>query len=211
MSGIRAPLLCALLFLAAPARAAPAVEADLGDLLRAMPGHYAGLAPKAFQPDGTMEKLVHSFIPIEAPQFGKTVVYYQISAEEADGKVLQAKIFVFDTDSMRAANTMRAFILDPAQAGAALYQSPARLAALKPAELMSFPAECFFTWRRLEDGFEGKGSENCSYPSRAFKQTITPRMTYRIHSDRFEMSEALYGEDGRAIVSTNGIVTARRE
>lgn len=206
MPSPRRALPFALLLTATAAHAAP--DSELAALLTALPGDYAGMAPKAFNPDGTMETLVHSFTPITAPQFGQTVFYYQISKE---GRIQQAKIFVFDTDSARTTNTMRAFILDAATLTKPLNTDPARLKALDPATLMTFPRACDFTWTRTETGFEGKSGPDCAYPSRAFKQTITPSMTYRIHPDRFEMSETLTGEDGRAIVSTGGLLTASRQ
>ncbi|WP_416908472.1 MAG: hypothetical protein ACMVO5_02290 [Polymorphobacter sp.] len=206
MPSPRSALPFALLLTATAAHAAP--ETELADLLKVLPGHYAGMAPKAFKPDGTMERLVHSFTPITAPQFGQTVFYYQISKE---GRIQQAKIFVFDTSPARPANTMRAFILDTATLTKPLSDDPARIKALDPASLMTFPSTCDFTWTRTETGFEGKSGPDCAYPSRAFNQTITPSMTYRIHPDRFEMSETLTGEDGRAIVSTGGLLTASRQ
>jgi len=207
----RPALICAALLLAGCMRPGPSLDAELGELMQALPGSYAGMVPKALAADGEMERLVHSFVPIEVPQFGPKVLYYQIASGTADGKVLQAKIFVFSADKGRKANTMRAYILDPAQAGETLYADPARLAALNPSALMSFPQACFFRWSRVGGGFAGEGSPTCAYPSRAFGQMIRPEMSYRILGNRFEWGEVLRGEDGGAIVSTNGTLTALRQ
>lgn len=211
MSPVRLVITCGLALLASCHRPAQSLDGELVELLNALPGTYAGMAPKALSQNGEMEKLFHTFAPIDAPQFGERALYYQISAESPAGPVLQAKIFVFDTEPRRQSNTMRAFILDPAQAGNGLQNDQSRLADLVPSQLMSFPDECFFTWRPVSEGFVGAGSDNCAYPSRAFKQVIRPEMTYRILGDRFEWEEALYGEDGKAIVSTNGTLAALRQ
>jgi hypothetical protein len=211
MPRFRSPFICAILLLASCVRPAPSLNTELGELLEALPGVYVGMAPKALSPDGTMQKLVHTFAAIDAAQFGEKTLYYQVSAENAAGPVLQAKIFVFDVQSGRQSNIMRAFILDTAQAGNGLHADAARLAALNPSELMSFPEDCFFSWGRVSEGFVGTGSATCTYPSRAFKQRIRPEMTYRILGDRFEWEEALYGEDGSAVVTTNGTLTAFRK
>lgn len=211
MDKLRPALICIMLLLASGVRAAPSPEAELGALMDMLPGVYTGMAPKALAQDGEMQTLVHRFVVIEAPQFGPRVLYYQISSGTADGPVLQAKIFVFNMDPDRPFNSMRAFILDPAQAGTALYSDPARLAALRPSELMSFPDTCFFRWGREGNGFTGISAETCRYPSRAFGQRIRPEMRYRVSADQFEWTEALHGEDGNAIVSTGGPRTALRQ
>jgi hypothetical protein len=77
---------------------------------------------------------------------------------------------------------------------------------------MNFPESCAFTWARVSGGFEATvRPANCSFSSRAFKQMISPDMTYRIEGDRFEWTETLYGEGQRIIVSTDGALVAWRE
>lgn len=188
------------------------LDQELDELLRALPGVYVGEAPIGPQEDGAMRTLFHKFAPIDAPQLGDRALYYQISAEGADGAALQMKIFVFDTDPERVANRMRAYVFAPGQAAGNLELDPDRWTALDPETLMTFPAQCAFLWSEIEGGFNGEsGAPDCVYQSRAFEQTIRPRMSYRILGDRFEMEENLFGEDGQAIVSTNGVLPAFRE
>lgn len=196
----------------AAANETPALPPDgeLDELTAMLPGEYAGDAPKGMQPDGEMHRLVHAFMPVEAEQFGEQILYYHIVSGAPDGPVLQAKIFVFDTDPDRQNNTMKAFVLAPPLAETLRTGDTGAWAALDPEKLMSFPDTCYFTWQRDGEGFVAEDADTCSYPSAAFKQTITPDMTYRISPAQFEMEETLLGEDGTAIVSTGGPLVAIR-
>ena len=187
------------------------VDRELNALLDLLPGSYSGEAPKAMQPDGAMQSLVHSFQPVDTPELGERVLYYHVTRDTRDGPILQAKLFVFDTAADRTANTMHALVLDPAQAKALRGADAAQWQAMSPQELMSFPEDCFFTWEPVEEGFHGEGSDTCSYESKAFEQTITPDMRYRISSDEFALEETLLGEDGSIIVTTGGMLVANRQ
>lgn len=188
------------------------LDLELAALLQVLPGTYAGEAPNAFSPDREMQTTFHKIAPIDAPQFGEKVFYYQLSTESADGPAMQMKVFVFDSAPDRAANHMSAYIFMPGQAVGNLEKDTDRVAALEPAELMSFPLECAFKWSPVDGGFEGVvHSSDCAYPSQAFKQTVRPAMTYRILGDRFEMDETLYGEDMSVIITTDGALPASRE
>lgn len=189
----------------------PPIERELATLLAILPGTYAGEAPKGMTPGGEMQMLTHSFTTVVAPQFSEQVLYYQVTRGTAEGPILQAKIFVFATETQRQANTMHALVLTPEQAETLRRGTPADWRRLSPSGLMSFPATCFFTWTRHADGFVGEGSDRCSYASKAFGQIITPDMRYRITSDAFEMEETLIGEDGAVIVTTGGALTAARQ
>lgn len=210
---IKVILVCGLLAgCAHPAqKSVPPLENELAALLDLLPGTFAGEAPKGMKPGAEMHMLVHSFTPVVAPQFGEQVLYYQVSRGTAQGPILQAKIFVFATDPQRPANTMHALVLTPEQAEALRSRDAADWQQLAPDRLMSFPETCFFTWTRHADGFVGEGSDRCSYASKAFGQTITPDMRYRISSDAFELEETLTGEDGGIIVTTGGTLVTRRQ
>ena len=187
------------------------VDGELTELVEMLTGKYAGDAPKAMIPGSEMQRLVHSFEPITAPQLGEQVVYYHVTRDSVEGPILQAKIFIFATDAERTSNTMRALVLNPEQAETMRKSDAAEWRSLSRDGLMSFPEVCFFTWVRQEDGFLGEGSDQCSYESAAFGQTITPDMHYRITGDVFELEETLVGEDGEAIVTTGGPLLAVRQ
>lgn len=188
------------------------VDLELSELLQVLPGSYVGEAPNAFSPDREMQTIFHKVAPIDAPQFGEKVFYYQLSTESADGPAMQMKVFVFDTDPDRAANRMSAYIFMPGQAAGNLEKDTDRVAELEVSELMSFPPECAFTWSPVTGGFEGVvRSSECAYSSQAFKQTVRPAMTYRILGDRFELDETLYGDDMSIIITTDGPLPASRE
>lgn len=186
------------------------LDQELADIQKMLTGEYAGQAPKGFTPSGERQDLVHAFQPVDLPQFGDDVIYYQIKSGEPEKSILQAKIFVFSDDPEREANTMRAFVLTSQQAEALHESGKGGWTALEPNTLMSFPDTCFFTWGREGNGFTAHGSDKCSYPSRAFKQTIQPEMRYRISDTQFTMEETLRGEDGEAIVTTGGPLVSER-
>lgn len=190
---------------------APTIDRQLSDLLELLPGQYAGDAPKRMIPGAEMQRLVHRIRPVNAPQFGERVLYYQVTRDTVEGPILQAKVFLFATEADRQANTMRALVLEPSQAESLRSGDPADWRSLSPDRLMSFPETCHFTWTRLESGFLGEGSGKCSYDSKAFGQTIRPEMRYRITNDAFEFEETLLGEDGSAIVTTGGPLVAQRQ
>jgi hypothetical protein len=68
---------------------------------------------------------------------------------------------------------------------------------------MGFPRECDMRWSRdrATHGFVAHvGRGQCGFRSVAFKQVISPDMTYTVTADSFFMEETLYGEDGRPVV-----------
>lgn len=198
--------------LTACTRPEASLDQQLDELLRVLPGNYAGEASIEISPTGETQDIFHKLAPIDAPQFGERVLYYQLSSGSADGPALQMKIFVFDLDPERLANRMRAYVFAPGQAAGNLDQDPDRWAALDPATLMSFPDECAFTWSPVSGGFAGVvRASDCAFAGQSFKQTIRPEMSYRILGDRFEWDEILYGDDLRIIVTTNGPLPAFRE
>lgn len=200
----------ALLAVSARAEPAPPIEQELDDLTAIMEGEFVGSAPKGMTPEGETHQLVHQFRPVSAPQLGEHVMYYTVSSETAGRPILQAKIFVFSRQPARMVNTMYALVLTQAQAEKLRAEGAAGWEELEREGLFSFPEECFFTWTRVQSGFHAEDSPTCSYESRTFKQRIIPRMQYRISYDAFQFEETLTGEDGKAIVSTGGLLKAAR-
>ena len=204
-----APLVSLLAACTAPA---PNLDADLAALLAQLPGSYAGEIPDPRSPSGEMLPVFHKLVPIDAPQFGEQVFYYQLSTGSGDGPALQQKIFVFDTAPDRVANRMRAYVFAPGQAAGNLEQDPDRWASLDPAALMDFPPECAFRWTRVAGGFEAVvNAGDCAFKGRSFPQTIRPQMSYRLMGDEFVWDEVLYAEGRKVLASTDGPRTAYRE
>jgi hypothetical protein len=201
-----------VLLLAACTAPGPDLDDDLAALLRQLPGSYAGEIPNPRSPTGEMLPVFHKLAPIDAPQFGDQVLYYQLSTGSADGPALQQKIFVFDATPGRAENRMRAYVFAPGQAAGNLEQDPDRWAALDPAALMDFPPECAFRWTRVGGGFEAVvNAGDCAFKGRSFPQTIRPQMTYRLVGDEFVWDEVLYGDGRKVLASTEGPRAAYRE
>lgn len=191
---------------------AQTLDQQLAAILQVLPGKYKAENPRAVPPKGEMEILYHKFVPIDAPQFGDTVLYYQLSTGSADGAALQMKIFSFDDEPARAVNRMRAHVFAPGQAPGNLDQAPERLAALEPSELMSFPTQCDLIWSPEGSGFIGAvRAADCAFPGGVFKQTIRPAMSYNIAGNRLEWDEILYTDDMRVLVTTNGALLAIRQ
>ena len=183
------------------------LEAELQEILALLPGRYAG--PDA---DG---RLYHKIVPIVAPQFGgDTVFYHQISRDGFDSATpSQQKIYVFDRAPGRAGNVMRSYVFLPKQGPANVEQDVAALRSLQPGMLMSFPPECAIRWSRGE----APGSyvarvrpEQCSFQGVAFKQRISPEMTYVVDRDSFSIEDVLYGENGQPLFPRSGLLRAAR-
>jgi len=198
--------------LAGCAATRPAPLADLEQLMRELPGSYAGTMQDPRSPTGEEQAIFHKLAPIDAPQFGERVLYYQLSTGSADGPVLQQKIFVLSVPPGSPAIRMRAYVFAPGQAAGNLEQDPDRWTGLEPAALMNFPDSCAFTWSRAGGAFEAVvRPSQCTFSSRAFGQPISPDMTYRLDGDRFEWTETLYGEGQRILATTSGTLVAYRE
>lgn len=190
------------------------LDAELTQLLRLLPGRYAGVAPDSQQP-GTQSMLFHKIVRISAPQFaGDAVFYHQISRGDADSTTpFQRKIYVFDRSATRSGNAMRAYVFPASMSGANFERNPPALAALDPAQLMNFPAACVIHWSR--DGarqlFVARvHREDCSYDSASFKQRISPELTYELANNSFAFEDLLYGQDGRPLIAASGLLLAAR-
>jgi peptidylprolyl isomerase len=212
-----ARLLC-LLILCLPngaIAADPRLERELRELLEWLPGRYAGEVPDpANAASGKRITLYHKIVRIEAPQFGETVFYHQISRDGFDAdRPAQQKIYAFDRNPERTENRMRSWVFYPNQGGANLEKDPAAIAALQAAALMNFPLECAIKWRRGARplSFVAKVKrEECSYRSAAFRQNIRPEMTYELTRTTFGIEDILYGESGAPLFPSAGVLTVAR-
>jgi peptidylprolyl isomerase len=190
------------------------LDAELAQLLVTLPGRYAGDAPDPAHP-GLRIALHHKIIRVVAPQFGGDAVFYhQISHGDPDSLTpFQRKIYVFDRNPARSFNSMRAFVFANGQGAANLERDPAGLLTLDPAQLMNFPLPCAIRWSRntARNLFVARvHRENCSYDSAAFKQRISPELTYELANDGFAIEDVLYGADGRPLFPPSGLLHAKR-
>lgn len=214
---IRLPLALAIvalttlshLSIAAQSRAPSALDRQLIEILQLLPGRYAGEA------GNPRIALQHKIVQIEAPQFGELVFYHQISRDGMDSTTpFQQKIYVFDRRTDRAVNRMRSFVFPPKSGYANLERQPDVLKTLDPAKLMNFPEGCAFLWSALE-GEPGAyvarvSPETCAYESAAFKQRISPKMTYRVANDSFGIEDLLYGATGQPLFPPSGLLVVPR-
>ena len=106
------------------------LEAELREIVAALPGRYAGPAS-----GGT---IYHKIVRIDAPQFGgDTVFYHQISRDGFDSTApTQQKIYVFDRSPQRAFNVMRSYVFLPKQGYANFEQDAAALKSVQPGMLI---------------------------------------------------------------------------
>lgn len=209
---------------AGPARAAnaqsaapthTALDAELTQLFTALPGRFAGEAPDPGKP-GSRSPLFHKIARVNAPQFGSNAVFYhQISRDSLDSTApFLRKFYVFDRNPARRANSMRAFVLTDAVAGANFERDAAAVAALDPAKLMSFPRGCDVSWT-LDAGrktFVGRvHQESCAFDSAAFRQRVSPEMTYELNDAGFAQQEQFFDAAGKPLFPPTGLVAAARQ
>jgi hypothetical protein len=184
-----------------------ALEAELREIVAALPGRYSGPAN-----GGT---IYHKIVRIDAPQFGgDTVFYHQISRDGFDSQApFQQKVYVFDRSPARTANVMRSWVFFPKQGYANFERDAAALKSVQPAMLMNFPVECAIRWSRGEapgQFFARVRRGQCSFDGVAFKQRITPEMTYLLERDAFSIEDILYGENGQPLFPSSGLLRAPR-
>ena len=190
---------------------APAPALDEPALIHAaLIGVYVGQASETEEGSFDPEGIVHSFEPLNAPQFGEYVLFYQIIVDDAASPASQRKIFVLEPGDNDSAARMSAYILgadqsfDPSDSDA--------LASLDPDTLMTFPAACDFNWSATDRGFEGLvRPDACAFQGRVFEGTIRAQMTYNISADTLLWEEALYTGDFVSIVTTDGLQRAVRQ
>lgn len=187
--------------------ASPALDAELREIVAALPGRYSGPANGG--------AIYHKIVRIDAPQFGgDTVFYHQISRDGFDSPApFQQKVYVFDRSPARTANVMRSWVFFPKQGYANFERDPAALKSVQPAMLMNFPVECAIRWSRGEapgQFYARVRRGQCSFDGVAFKQRITPEMTYVLERDAFSIEDILYGENGQPLFPSSGLLRAPR-
>jgi hypothetical protein len=212
MPGLLALLLNGLAVV--PAAADQALDRELAAITALLPGRYAVTLPDP-RGGGTL-RIHHEIIPVQAPAFGPgRAFYHQISRDGFDVDVpFQQKIYVFDEDPARPRNRMRSFVLAPGAPTASPARGPAALAALQPAATMSFPPACIINWSAGEEPGTWVARvrrEDCSYVSERFRQKISPDLTYVVAPDSFAVEDLLFGEDGRSLVPSPGLMRAARQ
>lgn len=217
MKPMRLPLavLCTLAAVAATAAPPAPLDAELERIAALLPGRYQGLAPDPANPSAPQGPIYHKIVRVTAPQFGSdTVFYHQVSRDGFDStSPLQQKLYAFDRDPGRAANGMRAAVFYPGSGLANVERDPAALAALDPAKLLRFPEPCVFRWSAGESpgSFIARVPRGtCSYTSVAFRQDVTPDITYVLTPTSFALQDHIYGADGRPVVRETGLLTATR-
>lgn len=183
------------------------LEAELREIVAALPGRYSGPAN-----GGT---IYHKIVRIDAPQFGgDTVFYHQISRDGFESQApFQQKVYVFDRSPTRNANVMRSWVFFPKQGYANFEQDAAALKTVQPAMLMNFPVECAIRWSRGEapgQFYARVRRGQCSFDGVAFKQRITPEMTYLLEREAFSIEDILYGENGQPLFPSSGLLRAPR-
>lgn len=222
------PLVVGLLFtglLAVPSAAwaqRPAdPEAEFRELVELLAGRYSGEIVDPTDPAGQRRTMLHhKIVRVELPAFGEYVFYHQIARDGLDSaQPWQQKLYVFERDPARTSNLMRSFII-PGAAGLANFESdPVKLARLAnvasplAAGFQGFPPGCEIRWTRESAGvFVARvRRQDCSYDSPAFKQRISPDMTYRLTRADFGIEDLLYGADGSPLFPSRGLlVVARR-
>jgi peptidylprolyl isomerase len=216
-------LVCAAAFSVsrvASAQPAADLEAEFRELVELLPGRYSGEIADPTDPAGQRRTpLHHKIVRIELPAFGEYVFHHQISRDALDSpQPWQQKLYVFDRDRGRKLNTMRSFII-PNGVGLANFEAdPVRLGRLAvmaspvAAGFQGFPSGCEIRWSRESAGtyVARVRRPDCSYDSPAFKQRISPELTYRVTRDAFGIEDVLYGADGKSLFPASGLLVVRR-
>ena len=144
--------------------------------------------------------------------YSACVACHQISRDGFDSNApSQQKIYVFDRAPDRSVNLMRSYVFLPKQGYANLEQDAAALRSVQPSMLMNFPIECAIRWSRGEAAGQFVARvrpEHCSFQGVAFKQRISPEMTYVIDRDSFSIEDVLYGENGQPLFPRTGLLRA---
>lgn len=212
-------------FVSMPIFAAPATKPDLEtefrELVELLPGRYSGDITDPADSTGQRRIFLHhKIVRLELPAFGEYVFHHQISRDALDStQPWQQKIYIFDRDPARRLNTMRSFIVPKELNLANLESDPVKLGKLTTIEspiaagFWGFPRGCEFRWTRELDGsFTAQvRRQDCSYESAAFKQKISPQMTYRVSRDAFGIEDLLFGANGKPLFPGRGVLTVPRK
>ena len=194
-----------------------AVDRELREIRDLLPGVYVGTSVAPWNP-GQQIELTHQFAEIDAPQFGDLVYYYQLLV---DGKVIQQKIFVFDTDAERRENSMGPILLPKNANQDKAHLFPVNWSKLSPADTKIFPEQCKLTWKASLKGasefFSGPGysasvdAQACEYESAVFNGTVKPLLRYDINSATLGWQEKLTDSEGKILTETSGLLIAQRK
>jgi hypothetical protein len=196
-----------------PVAADPALDRDLAAITALLPGRYEVKLPDP-RGGGSMT-IHHEIIPVQVPAFGRgRAFYHQIARDGFDADVpFQQKVYVFDEDPARPRNRMRSFVLAPGAPTVSPVRGPAALAALEPGATMSFPPACIINWSAGDEPGAWVARvrrEDCSYRSERFAQNISPDLTYVVTPGWLAVEDLLFGEDGKSLVPSPGLIRAVR-
>ncbi|MFM8845883.1 MAG: peptidylprolyl isomerase [Gammaproteobacteria bacterium] len=195
--------------------------ADFAELTQLLSGRYSGVVADPTDPTAQRSiSLYHKIARLDWPTLGEYVYYHQISLDSFDSKQpWQQKIYVFDQNPARKQDTMRAFVIPPTLGLANLESDPVKLSRLvkggsaEAAGLQGFQAGCEIRWSRAAEGtFTARvRKQDCRYDSAAFKQKISPEISYRLSSESFGFEEILYGAQGKPLLPASGMITLARQ
>ncbi|MFM8480552.1 MAG: peptidylprolyl isomerase [Gammaproteobacteria bacterium] len=216
--------LLALWLVAAPAAVTASARdraADFAELTQLFSGRYSGMAADPTDPTAQRQiSLYHKISRIDWPVLGDHVFYHQIALDGFDSKKpWQQKIYVFDQDPARKQDTMRAFVIPPSLDLANLEGDPVKLSRLakagspEAAGLQGFASGCEIRWSSAAEGvFAARvRKQDCNYESAAFKQRISPEISYRLSAGSFGFEETLYGAKGKPLFPASGMITLARQ
>jgi peptidylprolyl isomerase len=199
----------------------PDLDAELNTLLESIVGRYSGEVADPTDASGERRMMLHhKIVRVDLPNFGEYVLHHQISRDALDSETpWQQKIYIFDQDSKRRHNTMRAFVI-PRELGLANFEGdPVKFQKLAlartpvMAELQGFPDGCKISWERDgQSNFVARvRREKCRYESSSFRQRVSASLTYRVTPDSFGIEETFFGDDGKPLFPQRGLLTVARK
>jgi hypothetical protein len=187
-----------------------APAAELAGIRATLPGTYTGPSTAPWDPTQTIT-LEHVFAEITAPQFGELVYYYQLSV---DGKVMQQKLFSFDTDPARSSNRMQPHVIPPGTVAGGFQQRPADWSRLAVSAVDTFPPACALRW---ETGASGDWTysarslpRDCRFASERFNDTIKGYIRYDVNASSLRWAERLVTTGGKLVAQTARPLVAER-
>lgn len=208
---LAAPLLALLLSGCSAVDSPRAPAAELAGIRTILPGTYSGPSTAPWDPAQTIS-LEHVFAEITAPQFGELVYYYQLSV---DGKVMQQKLFSFDTDPQRTSNSMQPHVIPPGTVAGALHERPGDWSRLAVTAVDTFPPECALRWESAatDDWAYSARSlpRDCRFDSQRFNDTIKGYIRYDVNATSMRWAERLVTAGGKLVAQTaRPLIAVRR-
>jgi hypothetical protein len=188
-----------------------APAAELAGIRAVLPGTYSGPSTAPWDPTQSIT-LEHVFAEITAPQFGELVYYYQLSV---DGKVMQQKLFSFDTNPARTGNSMQPHVIPPGTVAGDFHARPGDWSTLAVTAVNTFPPACALRW---ETGTAGDWTysarslpRDCRFASARFNDTIKGYIRYDISATGLRWAERLVTTGGKLVAQTaKPLVAGRR-